>query len=260
MPRDAGLAGERSAHNYSFGMWLPRDPSWAEGLAVALLCAALGLIVHWTLPRIVRGRPVHFLGVEAAIAGSIFHASMVGVLLVALVFDGDPAGTALASMWVTSREPTVSSGVAVPVLLALMALAVVWHRIPFVGTAASDRSSYASGGELTTVALVLQLLVRYPLTVFSEESVFRGYLQVHLRWGIVAGSVAFAMYHLGQWRTIPSLLPYALAGAVLVEWTGLLWPTAVVHYVLDAGFAVVIVRPAERRAAAAGLRASGRPS
>lgn len=65
---------------------------------------------------------------------------------------------------------------------------------------------------------------------------FRGFLQVHLRWGIVAGSVVFALYHVGQWRTIPSLLPYALAGGVLVEWTGMLWPAAVVRYVLDAGW------------------------
>lgn len=100
-------------------------------------------------------------------------------------------------------------------------------------------------------AVVLQLLVRYPLTVISEETVFRGYLQMHLRWGVVAASVAFAAYHVMQWRTIPSLLPYAFALGVLAAWTGSIITGAVLHYVMNAGFMLVIVLPRERRREAA---------
>lgn len=229
-------------------MWFPWEATWTIGAIVATGCAILGLLAQGVRGRVARRRESHFIGVGASLIGIAFHCSMLVLLAAALTIDGRSPARAIGRMWTTTHEPVVSSAVAVPVLLGLVALAVLWSRLPWVGKwTASDPGAYSPGGTLTPFGLALVLLVRYPLTVFSEESVFRGYLQVDLRWGIVAGSAAFAAYHLMQWRTIPSLLPYAFAGGVLVAWTGTLWPTALVHYVLDAGFASVIVWPAQRR-------------
>ena len=50
-----------------------------------------------------------------------------------------------------------------------------------------------------------------------------------------------------QWRTIPSLLPYAFALGVLAASTGSLLVGGIAHYVFDAGFALLVVLPQQRR-------------
>jgi membrane protease YdiL (CAAX protease family) len=240
-------------------MW-PHSPAWTIGIAVVGSAAVLGLVTDGSFHYVTRKLPSHFLGVGSSVANLVWRLGILAVIVCALAFQHrSPVGTT-TRMWSVTSPASLSSAVAVPMLVVLYAIAFLWARIPVIGkSAASNPGAYKSAGTLSASAVLLLLTVRYPLTVFAEETLFRGYLWRTLGWGMVVGSVAFAGYHLTQWRTIPSLIPYNLAGGVIVLWTGALWPAAVVHYLLDAGFAVLIVRPAQRRATDAVGRSSRQP-
>ena len=230
-------------------MWLPSEYAiWTSGVLVVALSAVVGGVLHWSADRFARARPTHFLGSRASLLLIVLHACMLGIVAWRLEADGRDALGVMGGFWAPHRG-SVSATVALPVLIGVMTLATLWSRIPVLKRFASagDPSSYAPGGRLTIGALALLILVRYPLTVVAEETIFRGYLQRYLGWGIVLSSFAFAAYHVMQWRTIPSLLPYAFALGVLAAWTGSLFVGGVLHYVMDAGFALVIVLPHERR-------------
>jgi membrane protease YdiL (CAAX protease family) len=77
----------------------------------------------------------------------------------------------------------------------------------------------------------------YPITVVVEETFFRGFLQSRLSLAPpVTAGVLFALYHLNQWHTIPSLIPYGIALGVLRWWCGSIWVGAGMHYLGDALF------------------------
>lgn len=90
-----------------------------------------------------------------------------------------------------------------------------------------DANRGAPGIEIGVWVLLFQLLVRIPLTVFVEETLFRGWVQD--RHGVVVASLLFAGYHLAQWWTIPGLVPFAFALGLLRLATRSIWPGAVLH-------------------------------
>jgi membrane protease YdiL (CAAX protease family) len=130
------------------------------------------------------------------------------------------------------------TGRALPALLLLGALSFAWSSIPGLKSlAASSSGDSFHAGSVTTAMLLFDLVLRYPVTVVVEESFFRGFLQPRLTWAPpVAVGVLFALYHLNQWQTIPSLLPYGIALGVLRWWCGSIWPGAALHYAGDAIF------------------------
>ena len=75
--------------------------------------------------------------------------------------------------------------------------------------------------------IAFQLLIRIPLTVFVEETLFRGWVQD--RHGAFVSAVLFAAYHWAQWWTIPALIPFGLALSLLRVVTRSIWPGAVLH-------------------------------
>ena len=122
---------------------------------------------------------------------------------------------------------------------AMLGLAMFWSEIPVLKelAPAGDASSYGDTAELTTGLLVLQLAVRYPITVLAEEMFFRGFLQPRIATAApVVTGVLFAAYHLQQFETIPSLIPFGIALGLLRWWTGSIWPGAAVHYAGNAIF------------------------
>jgi len=117
----------------------------------------------------------------------------------------------------------------------------LWDLVPGPEWALGTPESYKGDFPLdvTPALIAFQLLVRIPLTVFTEELLFRGYLQPRLgRWAPVTVGVLFACYHLGQWWTILELIPFGIALGVLRWWTGSLIPGAAAHY---AGNAVYLL-------------------
>jgi membrane protease YdiL (CAAX protease family) len=77
---------------------------------------------------------------------------------------------------------------------------------PHLGTSSGNASAYGTVTKVTVGLLVFELAVRYPLTVFAEESFFRGYLQPRLPWAppILSG-VLWAGFHLQQPTPSPPL-------------------------------------------------------
>jgi membrane protease YdiL (CAAX protease family) len=139
----------------------------------------------------------------------------------------------IASNPIRERTP-----VAIPAVIGLTLIAMFWSQIPVLKnlSAAGAGTSY-DAVPLTTGVLVLELAVRYPITVVIEESFFRGFLQprIGLAAPVVIG-VLFAIYHLQQYETIPSLVPFGIALGVLRWWLGSIWPGAVFHYAGNAMF------------------------
>jgi membrane protease YdiL (CAAX protease family) len=121
-------------------------------------------------------------------------------------------------------------------LLGCAALAVITSKI---GTAAGDASAYDGARTASLAVLAVELLLRYPLTVFAEEALFRGVLYDRVgRWAPVVTGLLFAGHHLQQVSTIPSLIPIGIGLGVLRWWTGSARTSLVVHYLANAVFLV----------------------
>lgn len=127
--------------------------------------------------------------------------------------------------------------VAVAGLVVCAALAVLTS---FIGADAGDGSTYGEVRTTSVAVLLVELLVRYPITVVAEEALFRGVLYDRIgRAAPVVSGLLFAAYHLQQVSSILSLIPYGIAFGVLRWWTGDARLSAVVHYVLNAGFLLI---------------------
>ena len=106
-----------------------------------------------------------------------------------------------------------------------------------IGRSASDASAYGNAHEAGTALVLAEVLLRYPLTVFAEEAFFRGWLQPRLgRNGPVLSAVLWAVYHLQQTSTIPSLVVFGLALGALRWWRGTVRVGATAHYLADVVF------------------------
>jgi len=122
--------------------------------------------------------------------------------------------------------------------VAGIAVAIVLYLpLSFLGTSAGNPSAYGSVHRASLALLLSQLLVCYPITVFAEETFFRGWLQPRLGpWGPIASALLWSSYHLEQWRTIPSLIPLGIILGVICWWTGNVRSSSVVHYLSNAVF------------------------
>ena len=209
------------------------------GLTVVVIAGGMGL-ASARVVRAVGQAPAAMLGWRDSAGDLLWRLAMVGLLALAVRVGASGPESSLTGWWTTSWHPTVSAATGMGLLAVCYGVAALWPRLPVLNRAnAAVAGSY--GTQFTPLSageLALVLGVRYPVTVLVEETVFRGWLQHELGFGVVLASVCFAAYHLVQWRTIPSLVPYCLAGGVIVAMTGTLWVAAVVHYGSDAVFAL----------------------
>lgn len=148
--------------------------------------------------------------------------------------------------WTTSGASKRFRRMALPALLLLVLGASplgtwtidrLWSVQPGPSWALGNPASYRGHFPLhiTASLIAFQLLVRIPLTVLTEEVLFRGYLQPRAGRGApVKIGVLFAFYHLGQWWTIPELIPFGIAFGLIRWWTGTIWVGVGAHYVSDA--------------------------
>jgi membrane protease YdiL (CAAX protease family) len=135
--------------------------------------------------------------------------------------------------------------VAIPGIIAMVLLSFAWSSIPGLRSLDSSGSgSSYEAGTVTAAILAFELIVRYPVTVAVEEAFFRGFLlpRITVAAPVVTG-VLFGLYHLQQWRTIPSIIPFGIALGLLRWWLGSIWPGAALHYVGNALFILALYRP-----------------
>jgi membrane protease YdiL (CAAX protease family) len=184
---------------------------------------------------------LEFPSFPASLAGIGWKLGTVAVMLLAIrTFERRrPTAEAVGLKPVRSPVRTDRTVVAVVGIIAMVVVSASWDRIPGLREldAAGSASSYGSTGRITTALLLFELLVRYPITVLAEESFFRGFIQPRLTLAApVVGGLLFAAYHLQQWQTIPSLVPFGIALGLLRWWLGNIWPGAVLHYAGNAMF------------------------
>jgi membrane protease YdiL (CAAX protease family) len=181
-----------------------------------------------------------FPGYAFSLAGIGWKTATVAVMVVAVRLLEHAWPTA-ESVGLTPVVPKVHAGrtaIALPAIIVLTLVAMFWSQIPGLKSlsAAGEGSSYEAGA-LSAGVLAFELLARYPLQVVVEEVFFRGYLQPRLTVAApVTVGVLFALYHLQQWKTIPSLVPFGIALGLLRWWLGSIWPGVAFHYVGNALF------------------------
>jgi membrane protease YdiL (CAAX protease family) len=134
--------------------------------------------------------------------------------------------------------------IALPGVIAMVLLSFAWSSIPGLRELASSGSpSSYDAGKLTAGIFAFELLVRYPIGVLAEESFFRGFLQPRIAVAApVITGLLFGLYHLQQWQTIPSLIPFGIALGLLRWWLGNIWPGAAFHYLGNALFLLSLDR------------------
>lgn len=182
-----------------------------------------------------------FPGFAFSLSTIAWKVLMVGVMVAALRrFEGRTVDTESAGIVpVRMRARRDRTLVALLGISAMLALTFTWDRIPGLRSlsAAGDPESYAPSAELTGALLAFELIVRYPIGVVVEESFFRGFLQPRLAVAApVVSGILFAMFHLQQWETIPSLIPFGIALGLLRWWLGSIWPGVLFHYAGNALF------------------------
>jgi membrane protease YdiL (CAAX protease family) len=176
----------------------------------------------------------------ASLAVIGWKVATVVVLFVAVRrFEGRRAGVREAGLVPSRPRPRADRArVAIPGIVALIALSFAWSSIPGLRSLESSGSgSSYEAGTVTAAILAFELIVRYPITVLTEEAFFRGFLlpRITVAAPVVTG-VLFALYHLQQWQTIPSLIPFGIALGLLRWWLGSIWPGAAFHYAGNALF------------------------
>jgi hypothetical protein len=90
---------------------------------------------------------------------------------------------------------------------------------------------------VTPTLAAFQFLIRNPFTVTVEEAFFQGFLYPRLgSWAPLKTAVLSGIYHLPQWWTIPTIVPWADAGGIARELSGNPWPGVAIHYVGNSMF------------------------
>src|SRR2546425_5859623 len=106
-------------------MW-PNSAAWVVGSVVVIFAAGLGLATDGAYDYMTRRRPGHFLGIGSSVANIAWRMAMLGLIVGALALQHRSPTTMISSMWSVTRPPAMSSTVAVPLLVALYSIAVLW--------------------------------------------------------------------------------------------------------------------------------------
>jgi membrane protease YdiL (CAAX protease family) len=203
---------------------------WRRVVAVSLAAGLVGLAAYGVTEHL----GWHFPSFGALAGGVVWKVAMLVILVHGFTRWEGRRPNAADLGWRGHNGSQGRTKAAVLGLLACGVLAVVVNQVfPSAGNAEAYGDVHKAGLALT----LAELLVRYPLTVFAEESFFRGWLQPRLpRWAPVMSGLLFAGFHLQQATTIPSLLPLGVGLGIIRWWTGDVRTTAAIHYASNAAF------------------------
>ena len=252
----SGTAGARhgpvAGHTYAVTAQAARTsaPRLSITFGVVLAAALPGLALVGAVRPLADASDAQPALVDYAAHTLLWHSIVLVVIAIALPRLERQSFPQLVGTWWSKRLPTsgraraglwfaiiVSGAVAFsPLRLALIDAG--WRALP--GPVWSVNSPDANRGAIPFALgpglLVLQLIVRIPLTVFVEETLFRGW--VLERHGAAISAVLFAGYHLSQWWTIGALIPFGLVLALLRTATRSMWPGAISHWIGNAMYAI----------------------
>ena len=223
-------------------------------LLVVGAAAALGLLLAALISPIADALDANKGLVEYTAFILAWHLGVLAIIAVVLPrLEGRPFGQLVGRWWVrqhrdehVERPAILWAALIVIGLLSisplrLWAVDTGWDLL--AGPEWSVNSPAANRGDpgfsIGAGVLLLQLLVRIPLTVFVEETLFRGWVQD--RHGPIASGALFAAYHWSQWWTIGALLPFGLALSLLRVATRSIWPGAILHGAGNASYAVALM-------------------
>jgi membrane protease YdiL (CAAX protease family) len=214
----------------------PRYP-WLRVLVLTSIVGLLGLATHAGAERL----GWEFPSFGSSVAAIAWKLGILGLLWWALRrYEG--RGLDAETMGYRARPEDIASRrsrtrIAISAIVLAGAAAFIVPSLPGISDLSAE--SFGEPVRASLGVVLLELLVRYPLTVIAEESFFRGFLQPRLaRWGPVASGVLFAGYHLQQARTIIALIPFGILLGVVRWWQGDVRATSVLHYAANAFFFV----------------------
>ncbi|HEY8477981.1 MAG TPA: CPBP family intramembrane glutamic endopeptidase [Chloroflexota bacterium] len=224
----------------------PPSCSLARSAGLTLAVGLVGLGTHWAAKHL--GWDFPSFGYAVGIV--VWKLATLGLLAHALWrYEGRALDARALGLTrdVFSRERRATARVAGLALLGTAALWFAVAQIPGLGTSLASAETYGQIRTVSAGVLLLQVLVAYPLTVLAEEAFFRGFLQPRLPWAPpVLSGVLWAVHHLQQASTIPSLVPLGVALGIIRWWTGDVRVSGLVHYAGDVAFFLSSYTVAER--------------
>lgn len=126
---------------------------------------------------------------------------------------------------------------AFPCLLAFTTALAAAIAASTVGVSATAGSTYGSSHHVGLALALAELIVRYPISVLTEEAMFRGWMQPRLGPnGPVIAALLWGAYHLQQVSTIPSLVLFGILFGLVRWWLGNVRLTGIVHLASNALF------------------------
>lgn len=221
---------------------MPAARDWRLTIAVVLAAALPGVLLLPVVVPVARWLDTEPGLIEYTGLSLAWKLSVLVVLAAAVApGEGRPLRDLIARWWQREhREEDVGRPVALwALLLVLAAIGLSSVRLWLIdlgwdlaaGPEWSINTPEANRGivgfAIGPGVVAFQLLIRIPLTVFVEETLFRGWVQE--RHGPFVSGTLFAAYHLAQWWTIPALIPFGLALSLLRVATRSIWPGALLH-------------------------------
>ena len=213
-----------------------------------------GLILLALVPRMSRKLALTPSQVDFSVTPFAWNIFNIGLIAWALSREGRRLTPRTAGLWpIRWRKPdwrSRSRWVAGFTMLGLIAFTAspvrrrlvdhTWSMLHGPEWSVNSTPSVIRGNfpvPVTPALAAFQLLVRNPFTVTVEEAYFQGFLYPRLgSWAPLKLAVLSGVYHLPQWWTIPTVVPWAAAIGIARELSGNPWPGIAIHYLGNATF------------------------
>ena len=238
---------------------LKDDPTYpnypfSRALLLTLASGIFGLALLGLVPRLSRKLALTPSQVEFSVTPLVWNAFNIGLIAWALSREGQWLTPKTAGLLpVRWRKPDWTSGsrwAAGFIMLGLIAFTAspmrrrlinhTWSILPGPTWSVNSTPSVLRGNfpvRVTPALAAFQLLIRNPFTVTVEETFFGGFLYPRLgSWAPLKIAALSGIYHLPQWWTIPTIVPWAAAGGIARELSGNPWPGIAIHYAGNSSF------------------------
>lgn len=205
-------------------------------IPLAIAIAGVAGITGFALDAVARSDGWSYPSVGSSAALTLWGLATITITGIAIRATGEQLTPSLLGLEPTQQHNTrPRTPLALVGLGASLGLMILVDQLG-IGAVATGRDAYSSTHQVAAVVLLIELLIRYPITVLAEEALFRGWLQPRLPAGVLVSALLWAGFHLQQIPTIPALIPFGIALGTLRWWTGSIRVPLAVHYLANATF------------------------